>query len=145
MTGQKLVPMTTAGCYVPGGESRHTVSVVVYVRADSRWALPGRFSHVSSAIMSVTTARVAGVNNVVACSPPMAGTDRVHPATLNAMHLAGADHILAMGGVQGVASMAFVNRRLSASISTGVNKASSCSAVGLTDSVAASFDYNIMQ
>jgi sulfopropanediol 3-dehydrogenase len=83
--GQRIVPVTTAGCYVPGG----------------------RFSHVSSAIMSVATARVAGVENVVACSPPVRGTTEVHPATLYAMQLAGADRILAMGGVQAVASMAF--------------------------------------
>jgi len=83
--GQRLVPVTTVGCYVPGG----------------------RYSHVSSAIMSITTARVAGVKNIVACSPPMAGTTSVHPATVYAMHLAGADHILAMGGVHAIASMAY--------------------------------------
>eukprot|EP00941_MAST-03F_sp_MAST-3F-sp1_P002515 g2515.t1 len=85
VAGQKVVPVTTAGCYVPGG----------------------RFSHVSSAIMSVGTARVAGVENVVAVSPPLQGTTTIHPATLYAMQLAGADTILAMGGVQGIASMAF--------------------------------------
>lgn len=83
--GQKLLPMRTVGCYVPGG----------------------RYCHVSSAIMSVTTARVAGVKNVVACSPPMGGTTEMHPATVYAMHVAGADHILAMGGVQAVAAMAY--------------------------------------
>ena len=46
--GQKLIPMTTAGCYVPGG----------------------RYAHIASAIMSVATAKVAGVENVVACSVP---------------------------------------------------------------------------
>jgi len=83
--GQRLVPMNSVGCYVPGG----------------------RFSHVSSAIMSITTARVAGVKHVVACSPPMAGTAGIHPATVYAMNLAGADYILAMGGVQAIASMAY--------------------------------------
>merc|ERR1719329_1758107 len=83
--GQKLVPVTTAGCYIPGG----------------------RYSHVSSAIMSITTAKVAGVTNVVACSPPMAGTNAIHPGTVYAMHLAGADYILQMGGVQAIAAMAF--------------------------------------
>jgi len=83
--GTRLLPMTTAGCYVPGG----------------------RYCHISSAIMSVATAKVAGVKNVVACSPPMPGTTDMHPATVYAMHIAGADHILAMGGVQAVAAMAF--------------------------------------
>jgi len=83
--GTKLVPVKTAGCYVPGG----------------------RYCHISSAIMSVTTAKVAGVQNVVACSPPMPGTTDMHPATVYAMHVAGADHILAMGGVQAVAAMAY--------------------------------------
>jgi len=83
--GTRLIPMTTAGCYIPGG----------------------RYCHVSSAIMSVTTAKVAGVQNVVACSPPMAGTTDMHPATVYAMHVAGADYILAMGGVQAIAAMAY--------------------------------------
>jgi len=83
--GQRLVPVQTVGCYVPGG----------------------RYCHISSAIMSVTTARVAGVTNVVACSPPMPGTTEMHPATVYAMHVAGADHILAMGGVQAIAAMAY--------------------------------------
>lgn len=82
--GQKLIPMTTAGCYVPGG----------------------RYAHIASAIMSVATAKVAGVENVIACSVPH-GEEGVHPAILYAMDLAGADTILAMGGVQGIAAMAF--------------------------------------
>ncbi len=82
--GQKLIPMTTAGCYVPGG----------------------RYAHIASAIMSVATAKVAGVENVIACSVPH-GQEGVHPAILYAMDLAGADTILAMGGVQGIAAMAY--------------------------------------
>ncbi len=82
--GQKLIPMETAGCYVPGG----------------------RYAHIASAIMSVATAKVAGVRNVIACSVPR-DTDGIHPAILYAMDLAGADTILQMGGVQGIASMAF--------------------------------------
>ncbi|MCG8508516.1 MAG: histidinol dehydrogenase, partial [Rhodospirillales bacterium] len=54
--GQRLIPVTTAGCYVPGG----------------------RYAHVASAIMSVATAKVAGVENVVACSAPHAGGG-IHP------------------------------------------------------------------
>lgn len=83
--GQKLIPIETVGCYVPGG----------------------RFSHVSSAIMSITTAKVAGVDNIIAASPPLRGTQQIHPATLYAMFIAGADQILCLGGVQAIASMAF--------------------------------------
>ncbi len=82
--GQRLIPMQSAGCYVPGG----------------------RYAHIASAIMSVTTARVANVDNVVACSPPKPDAG-IHPAIMFAMDLAGATHILAMGGVQAIASMAF--------------------------------------
>ncbi len=81
--GQRVIPVQCAGCYVPGG----------------------RYAHVSSAIMSVTTAKVAGVPFVVACSPPRG--EAIDPAVAFAMDLAGADAILEMGGVHGVASMAF--------------------------------------
>ena len=82
--GQKLIPVTTAGCYVPGG----------------------RYAHVASAIMSVTTAKVAGVGKVIACSVAQKGQG-VPPAILYTADLCGADTILAIGGVQGVAAMAF--------------------------------------
>ena len=82
--GQRLLPVTTAGCYIPGG----------------------RYAHIASALMSVTTARVAGVEHVIACSPSR-GDRGVHPAILYAADLAGADIILALGGVQGVAALAF--------------------------------------
>ena len=84
IAGQKLIPVETAGCYIPGG----------------------RYAHIASAIMSVTTARVAGVRHVTACSPAAPGRG-VHPAILHTAHLAGADTMLALGGVQGVASLAF--------------------------------------
>ncbi|MBL94387.1 MAG: histidinol dehydrogenase [Magnetovibrio sp.] len=83
--GQKLIPVSTAGCYVPGG----------------------RYAHVASAIMSITTAKVAGVEKVIACSTPHKKYDGIHPAILYTMNLCGADNILAIGGVQGIASMAF--------------------------------------
>lgn len=82
--GQKSVACETAGCYVPGG----------------------RYSHIASAIMTVTTAKVAGVKNIVVCSPPRPGVG-IAPAIVHAAHVCGADKILAMGGVQGVASMTF--------------------------------------
>jgi sulfopropanediol 3-dehydrogenase len=83
MAGQKLIPVAAAGCYVPGG----------------------RYSHVASAIMTITTAKVAGVPHIAACSPPRPGTG-IPPAILYAMDLCGADVILNLGGVQGVAAMA---------------------------------------
>lgn len=82
--GQKLIPIETAGCYVPGG----------------------RYAHVASAVMSIATAKVAGVENIVACSAPR-GNDGPNPAILYAMNLCGADTILSLGGVQGIAAMAF--------------------------------------
>lgn len=81
--GQKQIPVSAAGCYVPGG----------------------RYSHVASAIMTITTARVAGVSHVAACSPPRPGLG-IPPAILYTMDLCGADVILRMGGVQAVAAMA---------------------------------------
>jgi len=84
VAGQRLIPVDTAGCYVPGG----------------------RYAHIASAIMSVATAKVAGVENVIACSPPRKDGG-VHPAILYAADLAGADTILSIGGVQGIAAMAF--------------------------------------
>lgn len=82
--GQKLIPIETAGCYVPGG----------------------RYAHVASAVMSIATAKVAGVQNIVACSAPH-GNEGPNPAILYAMNLCGADTILSLGGVQGIAAMAF--------------------------------------
>ena len=82
--GQRVMPLRACGAYVPGG----------------------RYAHIASALMTITTAKVAGVEHITAVSPPKPGTG-IHPAILYAMHLAGADHILAMGGVQGVAAMAY--------------------------------------
>jgi sulfopropanediol 3-dehydrogenase len=84
IVGQKAIPVDAVGCYVPGG----------------------RYSHVASAIMTVTTAKVAGCDHIAACSPPRPGVG-VAPAIIYAAHLCGADKIIAMGGVQGVAAMTF--------------------------------------
>jgi len=81
--GQRLVPCRCAGCYIPGG----------------------RFAHAASAIMSVATAKAAGVPFVVACSPPRG--DSINPAVVYALSLAKADAVMAIGGVQAVAAMAF--------------------------------------
>ena len=84
ITGQKVIPVDAAGCYVPGG----------------------RYSHIASAIMTVTTAKVAGCKFITACSPPKPNVG-VAPAIIYAAHICGADKIMAMGGVQGVASMTY--------------------------------------
>ncbi len=81
--GQRIVPVDCAGCYVPGG----------------------RYAHAASAIMSIATAKVAGVPFIVAASPPRGQS--IAPAVAYAMDLAGADLILEMGGVHAVASLAF--------------------------------------
>lgn len=82
--GQRQIPVGAAGCYVPGG----------------------RYAHVASALMTVTTARVAGVGHVTAASPPRDGAG-IPDAVVFAMDLAGADTILNLGGVQAIAAMAF--------------------------------------
>ena len=84
IAGQKAIPVNAAGCYIPGG----------------------RYSHIASAIMTVTTAKVAGCDNIIACSPPRPGVG-VAPAIIYAAHICGADKILSMGGVQGIAAMTF--------------------------------------
>ena len=84
IAGQKAIPVNAAGCYIPGG----------------------RYSNIASAIMTVTTAKVAGCENIIACSPPRPGVG-VAPAIIYAAHISGADKILAMGGVQGIAAMTF--------------------------------------
>ena len=84
--GQKLIPVQAAGCYIPGG----------------------RYSHIASAMMTVTTAKVAGVTHVAAVSPPRADAPAGIPdAILYTLHHCGADRVLALGGIQGVAAMAF--------------------------------------
>ncbi|MCY4300474.1 MAG: histidinol dehydrogenase [Aestuariivita sp.] len=84
IAGQKSIPVQSVGCYVPGG----------------------RYSHVASAIMTVTTAKVAGCHHIVACSPPRPQVG-IPPAIIYAASICGADKIMAMGGVQGVASMTY--------------------------------------
>lgn len=88
--GQRQIPVASVGAYVPGG----------------------RYPLVASALMSITTAKVAGVSRVIACSPPspagLAGPHRgIYPATLYAMVVAGADEIFCLGGVQALGAMAF--------------------------------------
>lgn len=80
--GHKHIPVSSVGCYVPGG----------------------KYPMVASAHMSVVTAKVAGVQRIVASAPAYKG--KPHPEIVAAMHLAGADEIYTLGGVQAVASMA---------------------------------------
>ena len=82
--GQKIIPVKAAGCYIPGG----------------------RYAHIASALMTVTTAKVAGVGQITACSPPHPDVG-IAPAIIYAAQLCGADRILALGGVQGLAALAF--------------------------------------
>ena len=84
VTGQRLIPVNAAGCYVPGG----------------------RYAHIASAYMSLATARAAGVPFVAACSPSHHGAG-IHPAMLHAMSVSGPDVIMTLGGVQAVAALAF--------------------------------------
>lgn len=82
--GQKVIPVDASGSYIPGG----------------------RYPMLASAHMTIITPKVAGVNRVVACTPPTGGQG-IHPATLYSMTGAGADEIYCMGGVQGLAAMAY--------------------------------------
>jgi len=83
VAGQRLIPVNVAGCYVP----------------------TGRYAHIASAYMSIATAKAAGVPTVIACSTPYRG-EGIHPHVLYAMHVAGADVIMTLGGVQAIAAMA---------------------------------------
>jgi sulfopropanediol 3-dehydrogenase len=80
--GHKNIPVNSVGCYVPGG----------------------KYPLVASAHMTVLTAKVAGVKRVIACAPPYQG--KPAPAIVTAMHLAGADEIYCVGGVQAIGAMA---------------------------------------
>ena len=80
--GHRNLPVNSVGCYVPGG----------------------KYPMVASAHMSVVTAKVAGVKRILTSAPPHDGGP--HPAIVAAMHFAGADEILVLGGIQAVGAMA---------------------------------------
>jgi sulfopropanediol 3-dehydrogenase len=84
MLGHKHIPVNSVGSYIPGG----------------------RYPMFGSAQMSIIPAKVAGVKNIVACTPPVRG-EGYFPATINAMKKAGADRIFILGGVPALALMAF--------------------------------------
>ncbi len=80
--GHKNIPVQSVGCYVPGG----------------------KYPLLASAHMSVVTAKVAGVPRIITCAPPFQG--KPAPAIVAAQHLAGADVIYCLGGIQAVGAMA---------------------------------------
>lgn len=80
--GHKNIPVESVGCYIPGG----------------------RYPMIASAHMSILTAKVAGVERVIACTPPING--EIPKTTVYAMHKAGADEIYILGGIQAMGSMA---------------------------------------
>lgn len=82
--GHKHIPVGSVGSYIPGG----------------------RYPLFASAQMSIIPAKVAGVKRIAACTPPMRG-EGCYPATINAIHEAGADRIFVIGGVPALALMAF--------------------------------------
>ncbi len=78
--GHRVIPIERVGCYVPGG----------------------RFPLLSAPIMTIVPAKVAGVDEVIACLPPNA-----HEAMIAGCHLSGADRIFRIGGAQAIAAMAY--------------------------------------
>ncbi|MEA1905625.1 MAG: histidinol dehydrogenase [Euryarchaeota archaeon] len=84
--GQKTTPLDCIGAYVPGGQA----------------------SYPSTALMTIIPAKVASVPEAVICTPPMPGGDGgVHPLTLAAASIAGADRVFCVGGAQAIAAMAY--------------------------------------
>lgn len=83
--GHRVIPVTSCGCYVPGGS----------------------YPLFSTALMLIIPAKVAGVARVVACAPAMKGTTSINYKTLAAMDIAGADEIYAAGGAQAIAALAY--------------------------------------
>ena len=82
--GQKLIPVDSVGCYVPGG----------------------RYNNIASAVMSITTAKVAGVKNVIAASPPK-DENGANPIIIYTANLCGADVIMNIGGIGAIGAFAY--------------------------------------
>ena len=82
--GQKLIPVNSVGCYVPGG----------------------RYNNIASAVMSITTAKVAGVKNVIAASPPK-DENGANPIIVYTANLCGADVIMNVGGIAAIGAFAY--------------------------------------
>lgn len=88
--GHKKIPVESVCCYVPGGS----------------------YPLFSTALMLATPAKVAGVKRIIACSPPVHGTNTIHPSTLVALDLAGVDEIYTVGGVQAIAAAAYGTKQV---------------------------------
>ncbi len=84
MLGQKVTPMYSSGCYVPGG----------------------RAAYPSSVLMNIIPAKVAGVERIIVCTPPQPDGS-INPGTLAAADIAGADEIYRAGGAVAIAAMAY--------------------------------------
>ena len=83
--GHRVIPVSSCGCYVPGGS----------------------YPLFSTALMLIIPAKVAGVKRVAACSPAVKGTGYINAKTLVAMDIAGADEIYVTGGAHGIAAYAY--------------------------------------
>ena len=88
--GHRIIPVSSCCCYVPGGG----------------------YPLYSTALMLITPAKVAGVRRIVACSPTVRGTSKIHYKTLVAMDLAGADEIYAVGGAQAIAAFSYGTKEI---------------------------------
>jgi len=84
IAGQRLIPIDAVGCYIPGG----------------------RYAHISSAIMGITPAKVAGVKTIITASPPK-DSNGANPGIIYAANLCGADVILNLGGIAAIASLTY--------------------------------------
>ncbi len=82
--GQKLIPVNSVGCYVPGG----------------------RYNNIASAVMSITTAKVAGVKNVIVASPPK-DANGANPIIIYTANLCGANVIMNCGGIGAIGAFAY--------------------------------------
>lgn len=83
--GHRVIPVSSCGCYVPGGS----------------------YPLFSTALMLIIPAKAAGVRRVIACAPAVKGTEKIHYKTLVAMDIAGADEIYVVGGAQAIAAFAY--------------------------------------
>lgn len=83
--GHRIIPVSSCGCYVPGGS----------------------YPLFSTALMLIIPAKAAGVARVAACAPAAKGTSSIHYKTLAAMDIAGADEIYTAGGAQAIAALAY--------------------------------------
>jgi histidinol dehydrogenase/sulfopropanediol 3-dehydrogenase len=82
--GQRIIPVDSCGCYVPAG----------------------RYPCLTAAVMSIVPAKVAGVDRIVACSPP-GQQGMINPGILYTIYKMGADEIYCIGGTQAIGALAY--------------------------------------